>query len=174
MKTFASLVLAVSLGLVCLTAGRADEKDKKAGPTLETIKKLAGEWVVADKDGKPTDQVASRFTVTAGGSTVTEVIFPGTDHEMLTVYHMDGKDLVLTHYCILGNQPHLRATAGNDPKTLTFKFENGANIDPAKSNHMHEATITLVDADHIKSVWTRCEEGKACDIHGVDLIRKAK
>ena len=174
MKTLVSLALALSLGLVGLTAGRADEKTKKDGPTLETIKKLAGDWVLADKDGKPTDQVASRFAVTSGGNTVTETIFPGSDHEMLTVYTMDGKDLVLTHYCILGNQPHLRAAASNDPKTLAFKFENGANIDPAKSNHMHEATITLVDADHIKSVWTRCEEGKACETHDFNLVRKAK
>ena len=174
MKTLASLALALSLALVGLTAGRADEKDKSAAPTLDTIKKLAGEWVVVGKDGKPTDQIASKFSVTAGGSTVTETIFPGTDHEMLTVYHMDGKDLVLTHYCILGNQPHLRAIAGSDPKTLTFKFENERHIDPTKSNHMHEATITLVDADHIKSAWIRCEEGKACETHGFDLVRKVK
>jgi hypothetical protein len=174
MKRIASFALALSLGLACLTAGRADEKTKTDGPSLDTIKKLAGDWVMLDKDGKPTDQVASSFRVTAGGNTVTETIFPGTDHEMLTVYHMEGKDLVLTHYCILGNQPHLKATAGADPKTLTFKFENGANIDPAKSNHMHEATITLIDADHIKSEWTRCEEGKACETHPFNLARKAK
>ncbi len=37
-------------------------------PGLETMKKLAGTWVMADKDGKPTDQVASIIKVTAGGS----------------------------------------------------------------------------------------------------------
>jgi hypothetical protein len=39
---------------------------------------------------------------------------------------------------------------------------------------MHEATITLIDADHIKSEWTRCEEGKACETHPFNLVRKAK
>ena len=174
MKTFVSFALALSLGVAGLTTGRADDKTKTTAPTLDTIKKLAGDWVMADKDGKPTDQVVSKFRVTSGGSTVTETMAPGTDHEMLTVYHMDGKDLVLTHYCILGNQPHLRATASKDPKTLTFKFENGANIDPAKSNHMHEATLTLIDDDHIKSEWMRCEEGKTCETHQFNLVKKAK
>ncbi|HEV8060818.1 MAG TPA: hypothetical protein VGP68_13145 [Gemmataceae bacterium] len=172
MKKFAMLVLAICFGLASAAVVRAD--DKKTGPTLETIKKLAGDWVEVGKDGKPTDTVVSNIRVTAGGSTVVETLFPGTPHEMLTVYNMDGKDLVLTHYCILGNQPRLRAAQSDDPKTLNFKFEGGANIDPAKSNHMHEATITLVDADHIKSVWTRCDEGKPCETKDFSLVRKAK
>ena len=44
---------------------------------LEKMKKLAGTWLTADKDGKPTDQVASIIKVTAGGSAVHETIFPG-------------------------------------------------------------------------------------------------
>jgi hypothetical protein len=64
---------------------------------------------------------------------------------------MEGKDLVLTHYCILGNQPHLKAEATNDPKKLAFKFIGGANIDPAKSNHMHEMTMTLADDNHFRA-----------------------
>ena len=35
---------------------------------LEKMKKLAGTWLAADKDGKPTDQIQSIIKVTAGGS----------------------------------------------------------------------------------------------------------
>ncbi len=172
MKKQLSLALAFCLGLIASPAVRAD--DTKGGPTLDTIKKLAGDWVVADKDGKPTDQVMSKIRVTSGGKTVMETLAPGTDHEMLTVYYMDGNDLVLTHYCILGNQPRLRAEKTGDAKKLSFKFDGGANIDPNKSNHMHDATITLVDDNHMKAEWTRCAEGKACETHGFDLVRKTK
>src|SRR5262249_6635714 len=57
---------------------------------LEKMKKLAGTWLLADKDGKPTDQVASIIKVTAGGSAVHETHFPGQPHEMVSVYTVDG------------------------------------------------------------------------------------
>ena len=44
---------------------------------LEKMKKLAGTWVAADKDGKPTGQVVSIIRVTARGSAVHETLFPG-------------------------------------------------------------------------------------------------
>src|SRR5262245_39718357 len=106
------------LMLVALTAG-ARSDDKAGGkapaaqhPSLERLKKLAGTWVAADKDGKPTDQVVSVVRVTAAGSAVHETLFPGQPHEMISVYHLDGKDLLMTHYCSLGNQPRMKA----DPK----------------------------------------------------------
>ena len=80
-----------------------------AHPGLEQMKKLAGTWVEADKDGKPTDKVVSVIKVTAGGSAVQETLFPGQPQEMVSVYHMDGADLVMTHYCMLGNQPRMKA-----------------------------------------------------------------
>src|SRR3954463_13673328 len=76
---------------------------------LERLKKLAGTWVAADKDGKPTDQVVSVIKVTAGGSAVHETLFPGQAMEMISLYHLDGTDLVMTHYCALGNQPRMKA-----------------------------------------------------------------
>src|SRR5277367_5888702 len=79
---------------------------------LEKMKKLAGTWVAADKDGKPTDQVVSVIKVTAGGSAVHETLFPGQPMEMMSVYTADGPDLLMTHYCVLGNQPRMKA----DPK----------------------------------------------------------
>jgi hypothetical protein len=42
---------------------------------LEKMKKLAGTWLFADQDGKPTDQVASIIKITAGGSVVHETLF---------------------------------------------------------------------------------------------------
>ena len=55
--------------------------------------------------------LVARYAVTAAGSAVVETVFPGTEHEMVTVYHADGSDLVLTHYCMEGNQPRMRAKA---------------------------------------------------------------
>jgi hypothetical protein len=73
----AALVLSLPL------AGYGDDKAKLPAPPtnagLEKMKKLAGTWLMADQDGKPTDQVMSIIKVTAGGSAVQETIFPGQD-----------------------------------------------------------------------------------------------
>jgi hypothetical protein len=168
-----AFILALVAGLSGALAARAEDNDKKYAAAFEELKKLAGDWVLVE-NGKPTDQVASSIKVTAGGSTVSETLFPGAPHEMLTVYYMEGNNLMLTHYCMLANQPRLKASAETDAKKLVFKFDGGSNIKPEASNHMHDATITLVDKDHIKAEWTRCDKGAACETKTFELARKTK
>src|SRR5262245_22684226 len=151
--------------LVALAAGARSE-DKAGGkapvaaphPGLERMKKLAGTWVAADKDGKPTDQVVSVVRVTAAGSAVHETLFPGQKHEMVSLYHLDGSDLVMTHFCMLGNQPRMTADPKSPSNQIHFRFAGGTNLDPAKDKHMHEGTLTFIDDDHIE--WSGiCWEG---------------
>jgi hypothetical protein len=172
-------VLVGSLVLIAFGVGaRGDDKPGKA-PTaaaagFERIKKLAGTWVAADAAGKPTDQVVSVVRVTAAGSAVEETLFPGQAHEMLSIYHRDGKDLVMTHYCALGNQPRMKADPNSPPNTIHFRFDGGSNLDPAKDMHMHEGTITFLDDDHIEISGVAWEGGKPAESHCpvMKLVRK--
>ena len=91
----------------------------------------------ADKDGKPTDKVVSVVKVTAGGSAVQETLFPGQPMEMVSVYHLDKGDLVMTHYCVLGNQPRMKADPKSPANQIHWVFAGGTNLDPAKDTHMH-------------------------------------
>ncbi len=141
------LVLALAAGV---HAGDKPGAKAPTHPGLERLKKLAGTWVAAGKDGKPTDQVVSVIKVTAAGSAVHETLFPGQPHEMVSVYYRDGSDLVMTHYCALGNQPRMKADPKSPANQLHFQFAGGTNLDPAKDKHMHEGTITFVDDDHIE------------------------
>ncbi|MBV9124066.1 MAG: hypothetical protein JO112_11965, partial [Planctomycetes bacterium] len=134
-------------------------------PALERLKKLAGTWVEADKDGKPTNKVVSVIQVTAGGSAVLETIFPGQPQEMLSVYHQDGDDLVMTHYCVLGNQPRMKADPMTPKNQLHFQFAGGTNLDPAKDMHMHEGTLTFIDDDHIEFSGVAWVNGKPMEDH---------
>jgi|SRR5262245_3771148 len=157
----------------------ADDKHAAKGdknPGLEKLKKLAGEWVAVDDKGKPTEQVVSVFKVTAAGSAVQETIFPGTGHEMVSVYHLDGKDLLMTHYCALGNQPRMKLDAKSKDNELKFDFVGGTNLDPAKDMHMHEGLIKIVDDDTIEWSWSGYDKGKPADGHKVamKLTRKKK
>src|SRR5262249_53427970 len=142
----------VGVALFALAAVALGEGQPRAAshPTLEKLKKLAGTWVEADKDGKPTDKVVSVVKVTAGGSAVVETLFPGQAHEMVSVYHLDGKDVVMTHYCVLGNQPRMKADPKSPEGKIHWQFTGGTNLDVAKDKHMHEATVTFVDDDHLE------------------------
>jgi len=164
-------------GLVVLAlaaAASAEEKVAAKAGGLDRLKKLAGTWVAVDDKGQPTDNVVSVFKVTSAGTAVQETIFPGTGHEMVSVYYVDGPDVVLTHYCALGNQPHLKLDPSSSKNRLDFKFVSGSNLNPAKDMHMHEGSITVVDDDHIESTWQAWQDGKPAAGHklAMKLVRK--
>ncbi len=171
-------MLTAGLVLVLVSAGsRSDDAPAKAqstNPMFEKIKKLAGTWVEADKDGKPTDKVVSVVRVTAGGSAVQETQFPGQPMEMFSVYHLDKGDLLMTHYCVLGNQPRMKADPASPANQIRWKFAGGTNLDPAKDAHMHAATVTFIDDDHIEIAGEAWEGGKPSEAHcgQMKLVRK--
>ena len=126
---------------------------------FEKMKTLVGTWVKADEAGKPTEDVVSVIKLTAGGSAVQETLFPGQPLEMVSMYTVDGNDLVMTHYCVIGNQPRMRASAKTVGKELKFEFDGGANLDPQKDKHMHSVTLKFADEDHIEIDGTGWENG---------------
>ncbi len=171
-------MMAVGVLLVALTsAGRGEDVPaaaKPANPAFEKLKKTAGTWVEADKDGNPTDKVVSVVKVTAGGSAVQETTFPGQPMEMVSVYHLDKGDLLMTHYCVLGNQPRMKADPASPANQIVWKFAGGTNLDPAKDAHMHGATVTFVGDDHMQIAGEAWENGKPSDAHcgTMKLVRK--
>ncbi|HWB08589.1 MAG TPA: hypothetical protein VG826_05170 [Pirellulales bacterium] len=166
--------LVAGLLAVAVSAGAENQTQTSNTQRFDALKRLAGDWVEADKEGKPTDKLVSSFRVTAAGSAVEETIFPGSDHEMITMYHLDGDDLILTHYCMLGNQPRLKAEPGTDPNRIAFKFVGATNLKSDDDHHMHEATFTFEGNDHFQAEWASNKEGKECHRVVLNLVRKAK
>jgi hypothetical protein len=175
MNTNASLSAALA-GLVLVAGSTLAGATPPAtgSPALERFKALAGEWVAAEDNemAKKGDLVA-RYAVTAGGSAVVETVFPGSPHEMMTVYHADGSDLVLTHYCLNGNQPRMRARKAEGSR-FAFEFDGGGGIDPRRDRHMHSARFELVGADEIRNEWTERAEGRTVLVVKSHLVRKAR
>jgi hypothetical protein len=165
------LVLALGAGA---TGQSPTTKTAPTNPTFEKLKGMVGTWVEADKDGKPTDKVVSVARLTAGGSTVTETLFPGTPMEMMSVYHLDGADVVMTHYCVLGNQPRMKADQKAPANQIRWVFAGGTNLNVAKDAHMHGAVVTFLDADHVEIAGEAWEDGKASPSHcgTMKLVRK--
>ncbi len=154
-------------------ASKPVDKSSPAAQAFEKIKSLAGKWVM-EPPGAPADQPVPPeavkpqrsviYRVTSNGNAVQETLAPSSESEMVTMFHIDGDSLLLTHYCTLGNQPHMRATKLDDPNRLDFVFDGGTNLDPAKDPHMHNLTITFIDADHVKADWTFYRDGKSSHI----------
>jgi len=177
------LVGALLFSVAGVLAQEKSDKPKDTNPGFEKLKQLAGEWVPADdasapagekKDEKKTDAAAPIcvYRTVSAGTAVQETLFPGTPHEMVTMYHLDGPDLVLTHYCALGNQPKMRAEKSADPAKLVFKFAGGTNINPEKDAHMHDLTLTFVAPDRLRAEWTHYDNGKSTGVKTFEMLRK--
>jgi hypothetical protein len=167
----ASLALA-GLATATLAARQAATKSS-AQEALDKLKTLEGDWIDVDGAFGTNGAVAITYRLTSGGHTVVETFVPKTPDEMVTVYHLDGDSLVLTHYCSGGTQPRMRS-AGLKGNALTFDFDGGTNIDPAKTSHMHSAKIEFVSNDEIRGRWTSWSNGKPDEQHTASFraIRK--
>jgi hypothetical protein len=97
----------------------------------------------------------------AAGSAVVHTYAQGTPGEMETVFHMDGDQLLLTHYCALQNAPVLKFVKTNKPGELKFEFLGGTNFDPKVDAHLHESTFQVVDKDTIEQRSTVFANDKA-------------
>ena len=169
----ASWAAALALvGSAALAASADPAAAKPTSPALERLKTLAGEWVAAEDNAmvKKGDLVM-RYAVTAAGTAVVETVFPGSPHEMVTVYHAEGDDLVLDHYCMAGNRPRMRAKGASGSR-FEFSYEGGPGIDAKRDRHMHSAWLEIVGADEIRNQWNEHEGGKSVFVVQSHLVRK--
>lgn len=128
----------------------------RARAAFEQFKRLAGQW---DQHSTKGWQGSASVRVIAGGSALmlTSNIgpHPGADETMVTVVHLDGDRLMLTHYCMARNQPRLVATAiSGDGKTIEFGFLDATNLRSADAGHMNRAVYTIESPDRYRSRWT--------------------
>lgn len=124
----------------------------------DRFKKLAGTW-----EGNSTKGWTERETVKviAGESAVLFDSFDAHPGEtMLTLVHMDGDRVMLTHYCIAKNQPRLVASSiSDDGKTVTFTFLDATNLASRDVGHMDKVRFEFADGSHYTSQWTWYQNG---------------
>lgn len=137
----------------------------EAKATFEQLKALAGLWEGSVGEGKEAQTGEVRYRLASGGKVVEETLMPGTPHEMISLYHLEGNELLLTHYCAIGNQPRLRLDrAASTPGELRFTYMDGTNLDPAKDMHIHGFTLSTT-ADGIHHDWMSWKDGKEQQDH---------
>ena len=67
---------------------------------------------------------------------------------MTSVYHLDGDDLRLTHYCNAGNQPRMIADEYRS-QSLSFGFVDVTNLKAPGAYHTRTLDIEFLDDDHV-------------------------
>jgi hypothetical protein len=172
LSRLAVLALAAALG-ACTAASVTHATSPGADAAFERLVALKGDWVNADAPAGSQGTIVASYRVTAGGSTVIETLMPGQAEEMITVYYKEGGKIALTHYCMLGNQPRMRATElqGN---VLSFEYIGGDNIDPRHDMHMHSVAFTFVSPDELRTDWQGWSDGGPAPEHEgqFHLLRK--
>lgn len=160
MRKLLSAILICGLALMTVAPARAG--GVSADAAFERLSSLAGTWKGdAEGEGEEAEAAASevievvhQIEMSAAGTVVMETMGPGTPHEMINMYHVDGDDLVMTHYCAAGNQPRMRLNReSSTDDVLVFDFDGGTNLDPAVDQFIHSAEIRLLDGDRIESNW---------------------
>jgi hypothetical protein len=167
-----SLMLALPSAALAQPAAPAPVAATPATQGLAKLKALEGEWVDVDGVFGTKGKVAVTYKVSGGGHTVVETFPVGTPYEMVTVYHLDGDSLVLTHYCNQNTQPRMRS-GGLEGAVLSFEFAGGTNIDPATTGHMHAVRMEFVSNDELTSAWLNWKGGQATGpAHPFRIVRK--
>ena len=155
------LLLLAAVAALTLGAAPADKApNAKAG--LEALKKLEGSWKQTAKDGTVTHL---NITVISSGTAVLEQM-SGKERSkiaMASVYHLDGDQLVMTHYCGQGNQPRMRAKT-IEPNKIRFEAYEVLNLKSPNASHMASVVFTFKDNDHLTQEWTNKEGAKESKI----------
>lgn len=155
------LLATLAIGLVAVAApGASGGIDAKAA--FAQLKQLEGIWESRGAEGRVS---RSEFELTASGTVLLErysnSAMPGNGR-MATAYHLDGGELVLTHYCIANNQPVLRAERFDAAaREIQFEFVRAGNLPSPNTGHMRRAKYKLVDGDHFVTEWEFFENGKS-------------
>lgn len=80
---------------------------------------------------------------------------------------------LMTHYCMLGNQPRMKVKMGDRDDTLVFEFAGATNLASKNEAHMHEGKLEFVDPDTLQSTWVLFEDNKAKEEHTFEMKRKS-
>jgi hypothetical protein len=97
------------------------------------------------------------YQLTARGSVLLETWMPGTPAETLTTYHLDGDELMATHYCGQGNQPRLRLGSNSSDGWSFSRFD--ATNETVDAGMLAELTLALTGDDLVRTeTYTRGAE----------------
>lgn len=172
MKTLTRMLWVAVLAAPLVAGSSSVEASGTGAEGFERLKSLVGHWAA-----EPAGEAKAEMDVvlTAGGKTVMETFrmqHEGKTVEMVTMYYLDGAQLRMTHYCMAGNQPSMKAVYFPESNTMKFEFAGATNMNSADDGHMDHAVYTFVDGSHLRTLWTFRKNQKDTFTEDVTYIRR--
>lgn len=150
-----AFVLVILALLSPVAADGAHAHDSAAA--LAKLRSLEGEWSGSyEWSGARSDNgaMSASYSLTGNDSAVVENLIIGGKQVMTSVYHLDGDDLRMTHYCAAQNQPRLRArTIDLSKGIIEFDFVDATNLRSSSAPHVHGLEIHFHSDDKITLVF---------------------
>jgi len=163
------------LVLLSIAFGGLLSAETKQTAAFDRLSSLRGEWEgtftwsgARNASGK----MGAQYYTTGNGSALVENLTIDGTPTMTSVYHLDGSDLRLTHFCGAQNQPRLKATAVDlDRGQITFSFVDITNLRSPTAGHVQGLEVRFLGADHVTLRFHFVADGKDSD-ELIDLRRK--
>lgn len=164
--------------LLCLLQPAFAESPTEPTQVYDWLKTLEGEWTLSAADIQEggtkthpsvvdllgTDAVAMEFKLVGRGSTVQEDLLPGTERQMVTMYHCKGSScsaVKATHYCAKQNQPEFLASLESSSRELRFDCDMSTDLCQSWDGHIHRITHQLSeDGMHLRAVYSNFLDGE--------------
>ncbi len=144
----------VWIGLGCaaiIPVSSADQPD--SSKAFAQMKALTGNWNgTYEWTGrrKASGSMSATYYATGNGSALVENLITDRVPAMTSVYHLDGSNLRMTHFCAAQNQPRLKASRIDLAHgSIDFDFVDITNVRSPDAPHVHGLEIRMIDPDHI-------------------------
>ena len=153
---------ALALSLSFTFSGKADPNIKPPAEKIDLgpLKQLVGTWTGTTTMKGEQMPITVIYRLSGGGSVLMETLHPNTPMEMVSMYHRDGEDILMTHYCMLGNQPRMALRKNENDKILSFVCKDATGMKSHDEAHMHALTLTIHDENTIEHDWTMQVNGQ--------------
>jgi hypothetical protein len=148
------------LAVACVS----EAQDDSGATAFGKLKSLVGDWEGTYQwTGAltATGSMNAAYYLTGNGSALVENLMMDGVPIMTSVYHLDGADLRMTHYCGAQNQPRLKVERIDLAHgAVDFGFVDITNLRSPDAPHVHGLELRLIDSNDITVTFLFQSGGK--------------
>jgi hypothetical protein len=139
-----------------LIVARLEAQSPSIHPAFERLKSIEGKWTGTVEGPHGPESVSLEYEVISAGKALMEKLTFKNTPSMVSIYHPDGRQLMMTHYCISANQPRVRTRQTEwplDARDFEFFYLDATNVLSSDQMHIDRLEIHIQDENHLVQKW---------------------